>query len=354
MPESDTLLAHLAHRIAGGTENAAVEALAYILNRSNSAKSGFHSLIVSALGVEEMKVCSAFETQVTAEDNSRPDFVGFDEDNEKRVIGEAKFWAALGEGQGKAYLEQLSTSGPSVLLFVVPEARVDRLWDAAMKDIESADDGNEYIPVALSSGMKSAKFISDDKCVLMMSWRTLLAELSDSCMGEPTVQADIRQLQGLVERMDSEQFQPISKEQLSPEFPRLMLGLVNLVDQALDRGVAGNWVFPLGSRWSRPSDNNSAGWYLRISNSKTAAWFGVDFDLWAKSDSEDSPLWLWLYDLDTTTLRKLASQKRLQATDESYFPIRVKTGALYEDVLADVVEQLKAVADAIDSVKSSG
>lgn len=352
MAEETTLLAHLAHRIAGGTENAAVEALAYILNKSKYAKSGFHSLIVSALGVEEMEACSAFQTQVTAEDNSRPDFVGFDKDNEKRVIGEAKFWAALGESQGRAYLEQLSTSSPAVLLFVVPEARIDRLWNDVMKDIENGDDGNEYIPFASRSGMRGAKSISDDKYTLMMSWRALLAELSDSCMGEPAVQADIRQLQGLVERMDSEEVQPISKEQLSPEFPRLMLGLIRLVDDALDQGQREKWIMPYALNWSKPNDNYSAGWNLRISGSP--AWFGIYYDLWAKGDCHDSPLWLHLYELNSDTLRGISTKMGAEATDEAYFPIVVKTGALYEEVLSDVIRQLRVIADAIDSETPAG
>ena len=126
MAENDTLLAHLAYRIAGGEENAAVEALAYILNRSESARAAFNDLVSGVAGVQ-MEECTQFRTQVIAEDNSRPDFVGYDAAREKRVIGEAKFWAALGKGQAKAYLEQLPATGPSMLLFVAPDIRLNRL-----------------------------------------------------------------------------------------------------------------------------------------------------------------------------------------------------------------------------------
>ena len=71
MSENDTLLAHLAPRIAGGSENAAVEALAYILNKTESTAAAFNDLVSVAAGLA-VERCTVFRTQVTAEDNSRP------------------------------------------------------------------------------------------------------------------------------------------------------------------------------------------------------------------------------------------------------------------------------------------
>ena len=134
MTNDDTLLAHLAHRISGGAENAAVEALAYILGRSESAASAFTALVSDTAGVP-MEACPAFRTQVTAEDNPRPDLVGYDKAREKRVIIEAKFSAPLRPGQPSNYLQQLSASGPSMLMFVVPEIRAERLWTEIKEDL---------------------------------------------------------------------------------------------------------------------------------------------------------------------------------------------------------------------------
>ena len=63
MSENHTLLAHLAPRIAGGAENAAVEALAYILNMSESTASAFNDLVSDAAGLP-VKRCTVFRTQV--------------------------------------------------------------------------------------------------------------------------------------------------------------------------------------------------------------------------------------------------------------------------------------------------
>ena len=352
MVESDTLLAHLAHRIAGGTENAAVEALAYILNKSGPASTAFNSMMEMAVGVP-VEDCTRFQTQVTAEDGSRPDFVGYDRLGEKRVVGEAKFYAGLGEGQGKAYLEQLSVEGTAVLLFVVPEIRIGRLWIDVMKDIEEGDDGEEVDVLDAPPGMRCAKLVNNDKRLMMVSWRALLSRMLDHSLAEPAVQADIRQLQGLTERMDSEEVQPVRKGQLGPEFPRLMIGLNRLVDEALGLGQSQGWIFPLGRRWSRSNSNDSTGWWLRISGARAQAWFGVYLDLWARGECEDSPIWLQLYDASPAILIEVGSKLGLQATDGTYFPVRVKTNSLYEDVLAGVVIHLRHIADAIEAATPS-
>ena len=348
MVNSDTLLAHLAHRIAGGTENAAVEALAYILNRSGPASAAFNSMMDTAVGAP-VEDCTRFQTQVTAGDRSRPDFVGYDGLGEKRVVGEAKFYAGLGDGQAKAYVGQLSAEGAAVLLFVVPEMRIDRLWTDVMKDMGEGDDGEEVDVLDAPPGMRRAKLVNSGRRLVMVSWRSLLGRMLDHSLAEPAVQADIRQLQGLAERMDSEEVQPVRREQLAPEIPRLLIGLNRLVDEALGRAECDGWIFPLAQRWSRGNAWNSTGWWLRISSAETRAWFGVYLDLWAWAECEDSPLWLHLYDSSQALLDEVSSIVGLQVTDGTNFPVRLKTNALYEDMLEDVVLQLRRIADAIEA-----
>ena len=283
MSENDTLLAHLANRIAGGEENAAVEALAYILNRSESARAAFNDLLLLAAGVP-MERCTQFRTQVIAEDNSRPDFVGYDAAREKRVIGEAKFWAALGKGQARGYMEQLPATGPPMLLSVVPGVRLNRLWDEVKEDAYVDDGWDDPAAQGTVAGIRVAKAVGGDKWLGMISWRALLGRLAEYSDGEPAVREDIRQLQGLAARMDSDEVQPFRKEELGPEFPRRVLDLAHLVDEALDHGEAEGWISPLNMRWSRGADGTSSGWYLRIAGSRAEAWFGVFHDLWARGD----------------------------------------------------------------------
>ncbi len=351
MAEENTLLAHLAHRIAGGAENAAVEALAYILDGSESAASAFNALVsdTAQMPVEE---CSVFRTQVTAEDNSRPDLVGYDRDRGKRVIVEAKFWAPLRQGQPSSYLHQLSASGPALLLFVVPEARAERLWTQIKEDLADAGPWEDLDLHGAPYGTKGAMCAEDDRRLGMVSWRSLLEHLHGHSSREPLVLENIRQLQGLAARMDSDEVLPFSQDELGPNFPRRVMDLHHLFNAALDRGLAERWISPNGASWRRGTDDSSSGWYLRFTDSGQFAWFGVFYELWARADCEETPLWVQLAGCGPAALNAVEKALGVKAKDDINIPVFLSTGDLYEHVLDDVVSQLKRISDALKGVLS--
>ena len=353
MSEKDTLLAHLAPRIAGGPENAAVEALAYILNKSESTAAAFNDLVSGAAGLN-VERCTVFRTQVTAEDNSRPDLVGFDGGREKRVIGEAKFWAPLRDGQARDYLHQLSPSGPSMLLFVVPESRADRLWIQVKEDVSDTGTWEDLDLKDALRGVKGAECVENDRRLGMVSWQALLDRLLERSRGEPAIQENIRQLKGLADRMDSDEILPFRKEELGPEVPRRVMDLARIVNDALYRGWNDGWISPLGARWSRGADENSSGWYFGIPDTEGAPWFGIYYDLWARGDCEETPLWLQLRGSRRAVLNEVERVLGLQATDDINFPVRLKTGVSYDELLEDVVHQLKLIVDTIEATPDEG
>ena len=219
MADNYTLLGYLAPRIAGGTENAAVEALGYILNQSPASMKALSDL-AQTVADRPMEPITRVETPVVAGDLSRPDFVGFDTNGAKRVIGEAKFWAGLGEGQAGIYLEQLADEGPAVLLFVVPDVRIDALWAEIKRDA-----GKELGPDRHDGRRRNAVVVNTNKRLMLVSWPDLLDSMSRSAAVEPEVQADIQQLRGLARREDVEAFMPLRREELGPVFARRMRGL---------------------------------------------------------------------------------------------------------------------------------
>ena len=129
MAESDTLLAHLALdlRLTGQVEVTATRSLAYILNKSGSAVNSIIELIRSQTGEDLSPIVyfAAEDAYQTSGGSGRIDFVGYDCQVEKRIVGEAKFDAAVSPGQGGGYLHQLTRTGPAVLIFVVPDYRID-------------------------------------------------------------------------------------------------------------------------------------------------------------------------------------------------------------------------------------
>ena len=140
-------------------------------------------------------------------------------------------------------------------------------------------------------------------------------------------------------------FLPLTPEELTPEFPRRMLGMHRLVDDAIDRAVGAGWASTRGlaatpQRWGY-------GRYVRLSN--VVAWFGVDFVDWAENRS--TPLWLWFTTRTAEEVGPLLDPLRKQDPSELFewddgltVPIEPPVGVEYEHVLDAVVERLHGIA----------
>ena len=322
MADNNTLLAHLIPMYARSTEDAATDALAYILNKSKAAATAFNNLVETAVGVV-VQDCTVFRTQIT-EGDSRFDLVGYDRDGKKRVIGESKFGAQLLEGQGSGYLQQLADTGVAVLLFVFPDARIDHLWAEVKNDVVGEGKETELEDISAPGRNRCSVVKGTDRFLVMVSWRNLLQMMLDYTVGEPNTQADIQQLQGLAERLESAAFLPLSKEELGPEFPRRFNHFSRLYIEAIDRlreeGEVIDWIGPVTSTY------NSTGRYITIS--RCSGWFGIYYELWARGESDDTPLWLQLYGSEETTFdfNELSGKLGLSIYDWNYFPVMLKTG----------------------------
>ena len=318
MADSDTLLAHLVPKLTSRVEDTATEALAYILRKSAASRESLASL-AGIRGEGLVRV----ETQVVAEDGSRPDLVCFDSTNEKRIIVEAKFWAGLMDEQPNAYLEQLPSRGRCALVFVVPEVRANTLWAAIDKMI--ADGGIRLEPASGPNGILAASVSGTDKLLVLTSWTRILNGLIDVAE-DAEIRAEIVQLRGLAQRQDEDAFLPLHPEELAPALARRMRGFVRLINDAVDaRGVREGWMDVAGLRATPQS--YGYGRYFRFSGVSGDWWFGINHDQWATN--QDTPLWLVVGDI--------------------CFAIHLKTGVEYDEVLDDVVRQLQEIGVAARS-----
>ena len=117
MVTGNTLLAHLASRFTGQTENIAVEALGHILSSSESARRGLHD-ILQAGGVKVGNISGVF-TQSAGMEGERPDLACHS--------GAAETVTDRGQVLGRTDREpagrlphRLPEDDPSALLFVAP------------------------------------------------------------------------------------------------------------------------------------------------------------------------------------------------------------------------------------------
>ena len=113
MADDSTLMAYLVPRLTRQVENAATDALGYILNKSPEA---MQANLLGDFGIEPI---ARVETQVTYEEGHGR----LDKNNVKRLLVEAKFWVHSRD-QASGYSLQFDQPGRALLLFVArPEYR---------------------------------------------------------------------------------------------------------------------------------------------------------------------------------------------------------------------------------------
>ena len=342
MADTATLMAYLVPRLTRQVENAATDALGYILNSSSGSMQALNELLRE--GDFDIEPVSRVETQVTYEDGSRPDMAGYDEKNVKRLLVEAKFWAALLESQASGYAQQLDQPGPAALLFISPEVRIPTLWAEIERRMAKE---SSLGPTYSAPGVRRARVTSTDTGntelqLTLVSWIRLLDRM-DALAGDDGVKSDIRQLRGLAHLQDAQAFLPIHSEELSPDLGRRVVWYNRLVDHAVgSRGVPEGWLHVQGLR--KTPRWYGYGRYFRFSGVDVDFWFGVNHERWAGSG--DTPLWLDVGNRIKVNIDEIGRELNIQV-HQRWIPIYPKRGVEYPEVLDDVVLQLKAVADVL-------
>ena len=351
MTENFSLMAHLVPRLTPQVENAATDALAYILNRSAGSMKALDDLLrEDGFPIEPIV---RVETQVSYTDGSRPDIAGYDKNSVTRLLIEAKFAASLDDRQASGYAQLLNQPGPAVLLFIAPERRIPILWTAiehqmkelgALKDIESP------------TGVKRAKVIwtvprDTELQLVLTSWIRLLDRM-EVLGGDYGVKSDINQLRGLAQREDSQVFLPIHSEDLSPDFPRRVVAYNQLADDVVNaRGVPGGWLDTKG--FQATPRKWGYGRYCRFIGIAvpSSIWIGVNHERWA--NDADTPLWLAVSGSSQVRMDSIGRALNVQVYDE-WVPIHLKTGVEYIDILDDVASQLKKISEVLEAHQTSG
>ena len=342
MAENDTLLAYLSPRLTNHTEDIAVKALEYIFNKSAPSMRAMENIVRE--GGADIGQIAKVNPWASDQEMTIPDLVGVDGNNVERLLIEAKFWAGLTEHQPNGYLNRLPKCGPAALLFVAPEARIDTLWSSLRHRVEDA--GRELVLVISATRHRySARVVDTEGYLMLVSWSTLLSSLSSaaSTAGDSAIEADIRQLRGLAGREDEEAFMPLRADEFGPGFIRRLNQFGMLGIEAINIGRRAGWISHVNSSTSRWVGGYGRSFRL----SGTRAWFGLNGDLW--SSKGDTPMWLQVEDVSSSAISRLLRDKFRFHLNDSWLviPIYLKTGVERDQVVEDIVTQLKAIANAI-------
>ena len=358
MPENDTLLAHLAPWV---DETLATEALSYILNESRAARQALDELLKD--GGLDVAPITEVKTQVTIPSGARVDLVGYGNQVVEPVFIEVKFSAALTARQPNDYLDYLvRRGGQSVLLFLAPESRIKTLWPELRASVER--NGNALVEVEAE---RKCMRVKDTDCHLMVvSWRTLLESMAirtRATQENPAVVGDIDQLIGLARRKNQEHEgrQAFTDKYLelgdTPDKNR-ELDLREIVRQTIVRASRTEWADSVGLTVGRSTIVGYDGRYFRFTKSGLEPWLGIHYTLW--KEHAKTPIWLrfgsvsekpgWIRQFQ---LDRVCDYLSTDAIGDNCFPMYLKRGVEREAVIDDLVSQLNAIADVIESATAA-
>lgn len=334
---SSTVLAHLTLKLTSQRENAATEALAFLLNRSAAARAALARQLSPGTG--DVPKINRVATQPRVGDESRPDLVLLDEAGLTLGFVEAKFWAALTDAQPVSYLERLRENGGGMLVILAPQRRLPLLAAEIKERCQRAQ-------LAIGAWGARGGLVGPTR-VALLSWRTLLDALEQALVEDREALSDLRQIRGLCERFESEGFIPLTREDLENiEIPRMVKSLAELANEIVESGIRDGLIDVKGLRpthyWT------AAGRYSRL-RCGTVTWIGVAYDRWNQFGR--TPMWVHISPSDPTIAS--AARQALQSwihgeparayLDEHenvLIPLDLVPGAEKETVVARALEQL--------------
>ncbi len=337
--DNDSLLSYIAVRRGVGLEDVATDALSFILNRSASARTAMSDLLADDRG--PLPIASANTQEFLESSGAYPDMGLWDADDNILAFVEAKFCAELTRNQPVTYWEALPTDKHTVLLFLVPQSRVDDnyLWDQLVGRLQEA--GHELDAPTRSKNVISAASKEDQRCLMLTSWEYLLQKSADRVEQAKDAQAafEIAELKMLAtkaaEGVSTDKYEAVKQ----------------VTEDVVDRLVQAGWANRDGLSWG-----TGFGFFRRFLRLGGASAFLIRTDDALKWMPE-IPLWLAFYDGNTdvsaTEVRtrlgdKVYSGSELQDWAEVIVPITLRAGIDLRSARDAIIAKLESIARIID------
>ena len=222
-----SLLGQFFTSIKGSQEDIASKSIAYILEKSNSARNIINSIIKNKTDLDFNNV--KYLTQSIGKNKERPDISGIDDKGIEKIIIEAKFWASLTFNQPVEYLRRLKEN--TVLIFICPKLRKFSLFDELTVKLNEAD--------ILFTKNNNTIVTTENKYIFIIDWMYILETMKQALLenNEINYASDVDQIIGFCEIVDNNTFLPIKDEDLSPSIARRINSYYDLIDKIYDKLV---------------------------------------------------------------------------------------------------------------------
>lgn len=277
-----SLLGQFYTRIKGSQEDIASEGLAYILQRSASARQALNRVFKVESGLTFEKI--NYITQNIGDKLERPDISGINNEGKEVIIVEAKFWASLTENQPIEYLRRLGKD--SILMFICPTLRVRPIFDELHMRLLKAG-------INFQINKSKNSFILDDNIILVVkTWKQILETIRLELVqdNQQELLSDLDQIRGLCETIDNNSFLPYQSEDFAPAIAKKINSYYDLTDKVIDELK----LRKLADTTNLNATPQRYGYtrYFKIFNMGVS--LNLRFDLWERV--ADTPFWLLVKD----------------------------------------------------------
>ena len=338
MTDRESLLGAVAKRQAYSLEDAATDALSFILSRRASARNALSEFLKADAG-QPLSVTNV-KSQAAIENGAIPDLACRDEHDNVVAFIESKFWATLTDHQPVTYWHALSADKPAVLLFLAPHRRVesDSLWDELVDRLRKAD--VELDDEKRTDGLVTAA-AKDGRRLMLTSWEVLLVHIAETVRKDGDSQAcfEIDQLTGLAAAA-------VKGQKTTPD-EKLRQSFADAVDRLKRSGWANNVGLRVGT------GANYFARYFRLAGAPA----GLRIDYEDEKQRPDRSLWLWFWHernarLAVDDVASLLDQEGEAGLEwrgpEVFLPIVLPEDADDQATVNAIVAELKRIARLLD------
>ena len=333
-----SLLAHLYPHIRGSQEDIATYSLQYLLVQSKELNRAFTKRIANVLHIEVDEILQ-YVCQATgdSEEKERPDMAGLDVNGNETILCEMKFYATLTANQPNTYLDRLINCGGKGLLFVCPVARQTSLW-AKLKELCEG----RNVELVDEHCVKA-----DGISLAIITWAEIIEMLKQVASSVAiSFSADIAQLEGYCEQLDSEAFIPFSAEDLSAEMANKGERYYDVVDEVIELLCADKKYKT--SKKGLKATAYRKGYVRYLYLDEYAISFNYDRDMWKNPVCLETPFWISIRNKDWDMTEELIKKHNVFTENRKqihwgqiYIALEPLQNATFSEVCDDLKKQIE-------------
>ncbi len=341
-----SLLAHLYPHIRGSQEDIATYSLQYLLVQSKQLNRAFTKRIAEIMHLNTDDTLQ-YVCQSTGKDEQkeRPDMAGVDFQGNEIVLCEMKFYATLTPNQPNTYLDRLIECGGKGLLFVCPATRLTNLWAKL----------NELCEGRVVEEVDGTCILVDGISLAIITWTEIIGLLKRVAASVAIeFLADIAQLEGYCEQLDSEAFIPFSADDLSAEMAKKGERYYQVIDEVIELLCADKKH--VTSRKGVKATGYRKGYTRSLLIDGFTFTLNYDRDMWKNPACIETPFWIAIrdneWDQNEEMLKKFdlypANRKQIY-WNMIYLALEPLQNADFSEVCEDIKYQIERYLEMIIS-----